>query len=117
MRGINASATRSLRMAEHFAAKAEEAEDPDVANQYARSAQRFDRGFRQAILLKQRLRNELIRRRDEAARAQAQGSTLGPLLAPRRRSRPLFEPPRTPRGPDNPGRPALPHASLCPLCP
>src|SRR3954467_15296966 len=52
-----------LAMARDFAARAQAAEDPDTANDLARSYQRVARSYRQSLALKVRLARELIRLR------------------------------------------------------
>jgi len=60
-RGLCELAALDLRLARAFAARAEAAEDPEVANGFARSYQRAARSYRQTLALKHRLRRELKR--------------------------------------------------------
>jgi len=60
-RGLDALAQIDLRLAQVFAARAEAAEDPEVANGLVRSYQRAARSYRQTLALKHRLRRELKR--------------------------------------------------------
>jgi hypothetical protein len=60
-RGLDELAQIDLRLARVFAARAEAAEDPEVANGLVRSYQRAARSFRQTLALKHRLRRELKR--------------------------------------------------------
>jgi len=64
-RGLDALAQIDLRLAQVFAARAEAAEDPEVANGLVRSYQRAARSYRQTLALKHRLRRELKRERRE----------------------------------------------------
>ena len=59
--GIGELAMHDLAMARGFAARAQAAEDPEVANSLARSYQRMARSYRQTLLLKVRLKRELTR--------------------------------------------------------
>jgi len=60
-RGLCELAALDLRLARSFAARAEAAEDTEVANGFARSYQRAARSYRQTLALKHRLRRELKR--------------------------------------------------------
>jgi hypothetical protein len=57
--GLNLLAQAELRLALGFAARAEAAEDAEVANGLARSYQRLARSYRQTLALKARLRRDL----------------------------------------------------------
>lgn len=57
--GLSELAAGDLATARHFGERARAAEDPDVANSLARTAQRAARSYRQILLLKARLRREL----------------------------------------------------------
>ena len=57
--GLGELAELDLAMARSFAARAQAAEDPDVANGLARSYQRAARSYRQTLALKSRLKREL----------------------------------------------------------
>jgi len=59
--GLCELAAIDLRLARVFAARAEAAEDPEVANGLVRSYQRAARSYRQTLALKHRLRRELKR--------------------------------------------------------
>jgi len=59
--GLCELAAIDLRLARVFAARAEAAEDPEVANGLVRSYQRAARSYRQSLALKHRLRRELKR--------------------------------------------------------
>ena len=59
-------AALDLAMARDFAARAQAAEDPDTANDLARSYQRVARSYRQTLALKTRLRRETIAAEREA---------------------------------------------------
>ena len=60
-RGLSELAELDLAMARSFAARAQAAEDPQVANSLARSYQRATRSYRQSLALKVRLKRELSR--------------------------------------------------------
>ena len=57
--GLSRLAALDLAMAEDFAARARAAEDPDIANDLARSYQRMARSYRQSLALKLRLAREI----------------------------------------------------------
>jgi hypothetical protein len=58
--GLAELAQLDLAMARDFAARAQAAEDPDTANELARSYQRVARSYRQTLALKVRLAREVI---------------------------------------------------------
>lgn len=66
-RGLSELAATDLAMAKRFAARAQAAEDPDEANEFARSYQRMARSYRQTLALKLRLKRECERAAREAA--------------------------------------------------
>ena len=59
--GLSRLAALDLAMAEDFAARVQAAEDPDTANDLARSYQRVARSYRQSLALKVRLAREIAR--------------------------------------------------------
>jgi hypothetical protein len=59
--GLSELAALDLAMARDFAARAQAAEDPDTANDLARSYQRMARSYRQSLALKVRLAREIAR--------------------------------------------------------
>jgi hypothetical protein len=59
--GLSELAALDLAMARDFAARAQAAEDPDTANDLARSYQRVARSYRQSLALKVRLQAEIQR--------------------------------------------------------
>ena len=59
--GLSELAALDLAMARDFAARAQAAEDPDTANDLARSYQRMARSYRQSLALKVRLQAETQR--------------------------------------------------------
>ena len=59
--GLSELAALDLAMARDFAARAQAAEDPDTANDLARSYQRMARSYRQSLALKVRLQREIAR--------------------------------------------------------
>jgi hypothetical protein len=59
--GLSRLAALDLVMAEDFAARAQAAEDPETANDLARSYQRMARSYRQSLALKVRLAREIAR--------------------------------------------------------
>jgi hypothetical protein len=59
--GLSELAALDLAMARDFAARAQAAEDPDTANDLARSYQRMPRSYRQSLALKVRLQREMVR--------------------------------------------------------
>src|SRR5450432_3966185 len=59
--GLTELAALDLAMARDFAARAQAAEDPDTANDLARSYQRMARSYRQSLALKVRLAREIAR--------------------------------------------------------
>ena len=63
--GLTRLAALDLAMAEHFAERAQTADDPEVASQLARNYQRAARSYRQTLALKARLKRDLA----QAARA------------------------------------------------
>jgi hypothetical protein len=64
--GLSELAALDLAMARDFAARAQAAEDPDTANDLARSYQRMARSYRQSLALKVRLQREMGRAEREA---------------------------------------------------
>src|SRR5258707_7657171 len=64
--GLSELAALDLAMARDFAARAQAAEDPDTANDLARSYQRMARSYRQSLALKVRLAREIARAEREA---------------------------------------------------
>ena len=71
--GLSELAALDLAMARDFAARAQAAEDPETANDLARSYQRMARSYRQSLALKVRLQAETLRvaREAPAARREA----------------------------------------------
>src|SRR5258707_3998794 len=65
--GLSELAALDLAMAEDFAARAQAAEDPDTANDLARSYQRMARSYRQSLALKVRLAREIARAQRDIA--------------------------------------------------
>jgi hypothetical protein len=63
--GLSELAALDLVMARDFAARAQAAEDPEVANDLARSYQRMARSYRQTLALKARLQRDIARERRE----------------------------------------------------
>jgi hypothetical protein len=59
--GLSELAALDLTMARDFAARAQVAEDPETANDLARSYQRMARSYRQSLALKVRLAREIAR--------------------------------------------------------
>ena len=59
--GLSELAALDLAMARDFAARAQAAEDPETANDLARSYQRMARSYRQSLALKVRLAREIAR--------------------------------------------------------
>jgi hypothetical protein len=57
--GLSELAEMDLAMARHFSQRAQAAEDPDIANDLARSYQRAARSYRQSLALKARLQRDL----------------------------------------------------------
>jgi hypothetical protein len=72
--GLSELAALDLAMARRFAARAQEAEDPEVANRLARSYQRAARSYRQTLALKARLKRDMAQaaQASEAARREAE---------------------------------------------
>jgi hypothetical protein len=68
--GLSRLAALDLGMAEDFAARAQAAQDPDTANDLARSYQRMARSYRQSLALKVRLQHEIARAEREALEGQ-----------------------------------------------
>jgi hypothetical protein len=64
--GLSELAALDLAMARDFAARAQAAEDPETANDLARSYQRMARSYRQSLALKVRLQREIVRAEREA---------------------------------------------------
>jgi hypothetical protein len=64
--GLSELAALDLAMARDFAARARAAEDPDTANDLARSYQRMARSYRQSPALKVRLQREMVRAERDA---------------------------------------------------
>jgi len=64
--GLSELAALDLAMARDFAARAQAAEDPDTANELARSYQRVARSYRQSLALKVRLQAEIGRAQRDA---------------------------------------------------
>ena len=75
--GLAELAALDLAMARSFAARAQAAEDPQVANDCGRSYQRAARSYRQTLALKVRLQREV-------ARAAAEAPTPAPAPPPPR---------------------------------
>jgi len=65
--GLSELAALDLAMARDFAARAKAAEDPDTANDLARSYQRVARSYRQTLALKVRLAREIARAQRDIA--------------------------------------------------
>jgi hypothetical protein len=63
--GLSELAALDLAMAKDFAARAQAAEAPQVANELARSYQRMARSYRQSLALKVRLKREIVRAAQE----------------------------------------------------
>jgi len=59
--GLSELAALDLAMARDFAARAQAAEDPESANDLARSYQRMARSYRQTLALKVRLQADMVR--------------------------------------------------------
>src|SRR3954468_4134374 len=59
--GLFELAALDLAMARDFAARAQAAEDPDTANDLARSYQRMARSYRQTLALKVKLQSDMAR--------------------------------------------------------
>src|SRR3990167_930112 len=64
--GLAEVARHDLAMVRSFAARAQAAEDPEVANELARSYQRAARSYRQTLALKVRLKREIAAAAREA---------------------------------------------------
>src|SRR5216684_1486053 len=64
--GLSELAALDLAMARDFAARAQAAEDPETANDLARSYQRMARSYRQSLALKVRLQREMVRAERDA---------------------------------------------------
>jgi len=64
--GLSELAALDLAMARDFAARAQAAEDPETANDLARSYQRMARSYRQSLALKVRLAREILRAERDA---------------------------------------------------
>ena len=64
--GLSELAALDLAMARDFAARAQAAEDPEIANDLARSYQRMARSYRQSLALKVRLQREMVRAERDA---------------------------------------------------
>ena len=79
--GLSELAALDLAMARDFAARAQAAEDPQVASDLARSYQRVARSYRQSLALKLRLQREIARAEREAIEAPA---PIGPVAVRRR---------------------------------
>jgi hypothetical protein len=69
--GLCELAALDLAMARDFAARARAAEDPQIANDLARSYQRMARSYRQSLALKVRLAREIARAEGEPPPAPA----------------------------------------------
>ncbi|MFI4966840.1 MAG: hypothetical protein ACHP9T_15930 [Caulobacterales bacterium] len=65
--GLSELAALDLAMARDFAARAQAAEDPETANDLARSYQRMARSYRQSLALKVRLQREMALAERDAA--------------------------------------------------
>ena len=76
--GLSELAALDLAMARDFAARAQAAEDPAVANDLARSYQRMARSYRQSLALKARLRMETIHADRETPRRPGLGAAAAP---------------------------------------
>src|SRR5438045_3373445 len=72
--GLCELAALDLAMARDFAARAKAAEDPEIANDPARSYQRVARSYRQTLALKVRLAREIDRAEREADEPQPRDS-------------------------------------------
>ncbi|MDB5423885.1 MAG: hypothetical protein JWQ29_1301 [Phenylobacterium sp.] len=68
LQGLTDLAALDLRLAKHFAARAEAAEDDDVANALARTYQRMARSYRQSLAMQDRLVGSRARAEREDAR-------------------------------------------------
>lgn len=79
--GLSELAVLDLAMARDFAARAQAAEDPQVASDLARSYQRVARSYRQSLALKLRLQHEIARGEREARENPA---PIGPEAVRRR---------------------------------
>jgi hypothetical protein len=78
--GLSELAALDLAMARDFAARAQAAENPEVANDLARSYQRMARSYRQSPALKVRLQREMGRAERDAAHIEARVAALrGPV--------------------------------------
>ena len=64
--GLCELAALDLAMARDFATRAQAAQDPDTANDLARSYQRMARSYRQTLALKVRLAHEIARAEADA---------------------------------------------------
>jgi hypothetical protein len=76
--GLSELAALDLAMARDFAARAQAAEDPAVANDLARSYQRMARSYRQSLALKARLRMETLQADRETPRRTGLGAASAP---------------------------------------
>ena len=72
--GLAEIAEIELGLVREFAARARAAEDPQLANNYARTAHRAARSYRQCLAMKVRLKRELQRAADDAPRQAPQPS-------------------------------------------
>ncbi|WP_372784100.1 hypothetical protein [Phenylobacterium sp.] len=79
--GLSELAALDLAMARDFAARAQAAENPQVASDLARSYQRVARSYRQSLALKLRLQREIARGEREARENPA---PIGPMAVRRR---------------------------------
>jgi len=89
--GLAELAQLDLAMARDFAARAQAAEDPDVAGDLARSYQRVARSYRQTLALKMRLAREMVSHSREVrpvggGAAPARHSPAAPGPSARRRA-------------------------------
>ena len=75
--GLDELAAMDLAMARHFAARAQAAEDDEVANQYGRSYQRMARSYRQTLALKARLQKDLRAAEDARRPSQDTAARIG----------------------------------------
>jgi hypothetical protein len=75
--GLSELAALDLAMARDFAARAQAAEDPETANDLARSYQRMARSYRQSLALKVRLQAETQRVARETPAAPRDEARIG----------------------------------------
>jgi hypothetical protein len=82
--GLSELATLDLAMARDFAKRAQAAEDPDTANDLARSYQRMARSYRQTLALKARLQRDIAAAQRAAHEAQGAGDDRPTRIAQRK---------------------------------